>query len=147
MIKFITFSRVSVCVFTTCLTLLITSSAMAQEVEVVQGKTAEATDAVKGDPVKVKRQFRVHQGKPSASNRVSKLQANIKQCGAPCDMSGADSITAGEGGTRDHECDDNGNCHCFGAIDCVAMSKICAPDTLGCNDQGCLCKEGEGDGG
>ncbi|GJL97789.1 MAG: hypothetical protein DHS20C06_16060 [Hyphobacterium sp.] len=37
-----------------------------------------------------------------------------------------------------------GNCACAGASDCVAMAPICEDGTIGCNDYGCTCKEGDG---
>ncbi len=79
-----------------------------------------------------------------AIDPVAALTADIEQCGASCSMGGPNSISAGDGSVRDYDCNDDGNCHCFGAIDCVAMSKICAEGTLGCNDQGCVCTEGDG---
>ena len=71
----------------------------------------------------------------------TKLRADIEQCGAACTMGGSGMISAGTGTTRDYECVD-GNCHCFGAQDCVAMAPVCEEGTLGCNDQGCICEEG-----
>jgi hypothetical protein len=65
----------------------------------------------------------------------------MKLCGAACKSSAAGSITTGEKtGTADYQCQ-NGNCACTSIPDCVAMSKICAPDTTGCNDYGCTCAE------
>jgi len=43
----------------------------------------------------------------------------------------------------------SGNCACAGVQDCVDMKDICMPETLGCNQYGCTCKEGDsgGEGG
>lgn len=70
------------------------------------------------------------------------LRAAIKQCGRPCKMSGAGSIAAPGGGTLDYNCNEDGDCSCFGAKDCVAMSDVCKEGTMGCNKQGCVCEEG-----
>lgn len=40
----------------------------------------------------------------------------------------------------DHICK-GGNCACAGAHDCVGMVPHCVPETIGCNDYGCTCKE------
>lgn len=124
--------------------LMYTMPLVAQEREAA---VMQATEAVESEPVKMKRKLKIHKVKASEGNSLSQLKADIEQCGSACSMGGADSITAAGGGTRDYECDENGNCHCFGAVDCVAMNKICAPDTIGCNDQGCLCTEGDGGDG
>jgi hypothetical protein len=76
-----------------------------------------------------------------AIDPIAALQADIKQCGRSCNMGGPGSISAGGGTTLDYNCDENGNCSCFGSADCVAMAPICAEGTLGCNDQGCICEE------
>lgn len=104
----------------------------------VYAQEREATTEQK--TVKVKKSVRA----PArmAVDSAAKLRADIKQCGMPCSMGGSGSIAAPGGTTRDYDCDENGNCHCFGAMDCVAMSKICAEGTMGCNDQGCICEQG-----
>lgn len=70
------------------------------------------------------------------------LRAAIEQCGAPCRMGGSGRIAAPGGGTLDHTCNDDGDCSCFGAKDCVAMADVCKEGTMGCNKQGCVCEEG-----
>lgn len=127
--------------FVSMVVCLATLPVVAQETE---RATVSAVQSIKAEPEKMKR--KTVNVKVVKVDNLDQLRADIKQCGTACKVGGSGSISAGEGGTRDHECDDDGNCHCFGAIDCVAMSKICAPDTIGCNDQGCLCTEGEGDG-
>ena len=77
-----------------------------------------------------------------AVDPVSVLKADIQKCGRSCKMGSAGSISAGEGTTLEYNCDENGNCSCFGSADCVAMAPICEEGTLGCNDQGCICEEG-----
>ena len=87
---------------------------------------------------------------PQAQAALARLQQALeagdarkamKLCGAACKSSAAGSITTGEKtGTADYQCQ-NGNCACTSIPDCVAMSKICAPDTTGCNDYGCTCAE------
>jgi len=77
-----------------------------------------------------------------AIDPVAALTAEIQQCGTACSMGGPDSISSGGGTVLEYDCDENGNCSCFGAADCVAMAPICAEGTLGCNDQGCICEEG-----
>ena len=101
----------------------------------------EADRTTKTKTVKVKKPTRVTQV-AVAVDPVAVLTADIKQCGTSCAMGGPGSITSGEGVVRDYDCDENGNCHCFGSADCVAMAPICAEGTLGCNDQGCICEEG-----
>jgi hypothetical protein len=70
------------------------------------------------------------------------LRAAIEQCGAPCRMGGSGRIAAPGGGTLDYTCNEDGDCACFGAKDCVAMADVCKEDTMGCNKQGCVCEEG-----
>lgn len=43
-----------------------------------------------------------------------------------------------------HACS-GGNCACAGVEDCVGMvdDKICKPDTIGCNANGCACEEAD----
>ena len=79
-----------------------------------------------------------------ATDPAATLRAQIEKCGQSCMMGGSGKITSGEGTTLDYDCDENGNCACFGSSDCVAMAPICAEGTLGCNDQGCICEEGDG---
>ena len=79
-----------------------------------------------------------------AVDPVAALTAEIKKCGRSCMMGGSGKISAGGGTTLDYDCNEDGNCSCFGASDCVAMAPICVEGTLGCNDQGCICEEGDG---
>jgi len=90
--------------------------------------------------VKIKQATRIS-AKPAAMDPEAALRASIEQCGARCMIGGPGDIAA-PGGTLDYNCDENGNCACFGASDCVKMSDICKEDTIGCNDQGCICEEG-----
>jgi hypothetical protein len=86
--------------------------------------------------------------KPARATMASKeslLRADIKKCGAACMVGGSGKISAGTDTTADYTCTD-GNCACFGAADCVSMSEICAPDSMGCNDQGCICEEASSGG-
>lgn len=71
----------------------------------------------------------------------------IELCGSACQRSPSMTLSAGSTGeTRDYTCN-GGNCACAGAADCVAMAPICQEGTIGCNDYGCTCKEGDsGDG-
>ncbi|MGD8579801.1 MAG: hypothetical protein PVI46_10755 [Lysobacterales bacterium] len=93
------------------------------------------------------------QSRTATANEAASRPAAMKMraaepCGAKCEDSGA-RLAAPTVAPRDYECR-GGNCSCAGAEDCVAMKKICAPGTLGCNDYGCTCAEGEepeGDGG
>jgi hypothetical protein len=70
-----------------------------------------------------------------------------KQCGSECQGNPSSTLSTGTtGGARDHTCN-GGNCACAGASDCVLMAPICQEGTIGCNDYGCTCKEGDsGDG-
>jgi hypothetical protein len=112
----------------------------AQPVAAQQTTRAKSVDAVSAETVEVQKKVR----KPARAlfvDEEAQLRAAIEQCGASCSMGGPGMISAGEQVPADYECE-NGNCHCFGAQDCVAMSPICAEGTLGCNDQGCICEEG-----
>ena len=72
------------------------------------------------------------------------IQKAKKQCGRQCKSDPSMTLSTGEnGGTRDYTCN-GGNCACAGASDCVLMAPICEEGTLGCNDYGCTCKEGDG---
>jgi len=105
----------------------------------------ERASAQKQEPVQM-RQATVQSVKVSPDARADALRSAIEQCGRPCSMGGSKRFAApGGGGTGDHSCDDNGNCSCFGAKDCVVMSDICDKDTLGCNEHGCICKKASGD--
>ena len=65
----------------------------------------------------------------------------LKLCGSGCKSSSAGTISTGEKSeTADYQCQ-NGNCACTTIPDCVAMTKICAEGTTGCNDYGCTCAE------
>ena len=124
-----------------CAFLLNAPSVMAQE-----RSTAETKQAVDTETIKVKKMV----SKPmraKVANDEDQLRAAIEKCGAACRIGGPDSISAGDGTVLDYNCDENGNCSCFGAKDCVKMSSVCEEDTIGCNEHGCICKQGSGDGG
>lgn len=101
-----------------------------------QDRQPKSTDTVEAKPV-----LRVAPARAQI-DPVAALRAEIEQCGARCSIGGSGDIAAPGGGTLDYNCDENGNCACFGASDCVKMSDICKEDTIGCNDQGCICEEG-----
>jgi hypothetical protein len=111
-------------------TLLLGSPLMAQEEQEKSPERAKVRTAVQLAPAEV-------QGK-----RANALREQIRQCGAPCMMGGSGSIAAAGGSTLDFNCDENGDCACFGAKDCVAMADVCKEGTMGCNKQGCVCEEG-----
>lgn len=102
---------------------------------------AQETRAAATTVTKAKKPMRVSTA-TVAVDPAAALRAEIEKCGKSCMMGGSGKISAGGGGTLDYNCDENGNCSCFGASDCVAMAPICAEGTLGCNDQGCICEEG-----
>jgi len=125
---------------------LVTGSAIAQQ-------KATTTQAVKAEKPK--------QSIKAVSTRAPTLSMEMQQsleagdtrkafklCGSACQRSPSTSLSAEStgGGTREHTCN-GGNCACAGAADCVAMAPICQEGTIGCNDYGCTCKEGDsGDG-
>lgn len=82
-----------------------------------------------------------------AVDPVAQLTADIEQCGLPCRVGAANDIAAPGGGTLDYDCNEDGDCACFGAKDCVAMTDVCKEGTMGCNKQGCVCEKDTGDGG
>lgn len=45
----------------------------------------------------------------------------------------------GDDGLEAPDCK-NGGCSCNGVVDCVGMTELCVPDTIGCNDYGCACQ-------
>lgn len=61
-------------------------------------------------------------------------------CGADCGPIPGAKLRTPDGGSTRYTCN-NGNCACSGACDCVVMDDICMPDTIGCSDYGCSCKE------
>ena len=78
------------------------------------------------------------------SLEAGNIQKAKRQCGSQCQTDPSSTISSGENaGTVDYTCN-SGNCACAGASDCVAMAPICEEGTLGCNDYGCSCKEGDG---
>ncbi|NNE05406.1 MAG: hypothetical protein HKN15_06750 [Xanthomonadales bacterium] len=79
-----------------------------------------------------------------AVDPVVQLTADIRQCGMPCKVGGSGDIAAPGGGTLDYDCNEDGDCSCFGAKDCVAMSGVCKEGSMGCNKQGCVCEEDTG---
>lgn len=90
--------------------------------------------------------------KPAKTERVKRGDADglkkvIEQCGMPCKMGGSGTIAAPGGGTLDYNCDDDGNCSCFGAKDCVTMTDVCKEGSMGCNKQGCICEKDPDSGG
>jgi hypothetical protein len=108
---------------------------------------AQEEPARASEQVKMKKTLRV-KAVETTENDTDVLRAQIERCGAACLIGGSGTIAAPGGGTLDYDCDDNGNCACFGASDCVKMSDVCEEGTIGCNDQGCICKQGSGgDGG
>ena len=112
----------------------------AQETVKAQLRTAETAQT--SEAVKVKKPKRLARtAVVTELDDTAQLRAAIKQCGRACKMGGSGKIAA-PGGTLDYNCDDDGNCSCFGAKDCVAMSDVCAEGTMGCNKQGCICEEG-----
>ena len=105
----------------------------------------DSTEAQTRKTVKVKKQVRTAS---LAVDPVAQLTADIKQCGMPCKVGASGTIASPDGGgTRDYNCDDDGNCACFGASDCVKMTDVCKEGTMGCNDQGCICEEDPDSGG
>ncbi|MDX1460154.1 MAG: hypothetical protein R3348_03785 [Xanthomonadales bacterium] len=78
---------------------------------------------------------------------VAQLRAEIEQCGLPCRVRGSGDIAAPGGGTLDYDCNEDGDCSCFGAKDCVAMTDVCKEGTMGCNKQGCICEKDPDSGG
>lgn len=124
---------------------LVAGPAMAQQ-------TSAKVKAVKTE--KPKRSIKTVSARaPALSKELQKsLEAGntrqaIELCGSACQRSPSMTLSAGSTGeTRDYTCN-GGNCACAGAADCVAMAPICQEGTIGCNDYGCTCKEGDsGDG-
>ncbi|NIP18181.1 MAG: hypothetical protein GWM87_08520 [Xanthomonadales bacterium] len=74
----------------------------------------------------------------------SALLAN-PNCGSDCKPSPGAILKNpdGDGGETRYTCN-SGNCACSGACQCVAMEDICMPDTMGCSDYGCTCKQKAG---
>jgi hypothetical protein len=65
-------------------------------------------------------------------------------CGNNCKpLPGATLKNPSDGGGLRYTCK-GGNCACSGACQCVAMEDICMPDTIGCSDYGCSCKQKTG---
>ena len=92
----------------------------------------------------------VSQRAPTLSKEIQKsleagnIQKAKSQCGSECQSDRSMTISTGaNGGTLEYTCN-SGNCACAGASDCVAMTPICEEGTMGCNDYGCSCKEGDG---
>lgn len=119
---------------------------------VIAQQTAAKVKAVKTE--KPERSIKAVSARaPALSKELQKsLEAGntrqaIELCGSACQRSPSMTLSAGSTGeTRDYTCN-GGNCACAGAADCVAMVPICQEDTVGCNDYGCTCKEGDsGDG-
>jgi len=84
-------------------------------------------------------------GDPTLDARMQRAleTGDIKQataaCGAAC-APGGGKISAGTGGGQEKPDCTNGNCSCNGVVDCVGMTELCVPDTIGCNDYGCACQ-------
>jgi len=77
------------------------------------------------------------------SLEAGNIQKAKRQCGSQCQSNPSMTISTGENeGTMEYTCN-GGNCACAGASDCVLMAPICEEGTLGCNDYGCTCKEGD----
>jgi hypothetical protein len=103
--------------------------------------------AVEAEPAKLKLQSvdRATENNDLSKEMQEALEAGNHRkakslCGGRCKSDPSGQIATGATGTRDYTCN-GGNCACAGAVDCVAMTKICLPDTMGCNDYGCACKE------
>lgn len=120
---------------------LLAMSLSAQERATVQVEEKEAVLVQQAITAKPANPGRVKRGD------VEGLRAAIQQCGTKCDMSPSGTIAAPGSGPLDYNCDDDGNCACFGASDCVAMTDVCKEGTMGCNNQGCICEEDTGGGG
>jgi len=84
------------------------------------------------------------QTKPARQATLSAKPARATQPAATAST----RLAAPDGEPLKYICN-SGNCACAGVQDCVDMKDICAPETMGCNQHGCTCKEGEssGDGG
>jgi len=131
-------SLIAVCVISAA---LLAGPAIAQQ-------TAATTKTVKVETSKQTIQA-VSVRAPTLSKELQKsLEAGntrkaTKQCGSECQGSPQSTLSTGAtGGTRDYTCN-GGNCACAGAADCVLMAPICQEGTIGCNDYGCTCKEGD----
>ena len=137
------YSQQTICLVCLFVLLLITSSTEAQQ-------AVSATRAVKAEPAKQTVRIQKHRA-PTLSKEMQKslvedeLAAIVVLCGTACRSDPAGTISTSRS-TRDYTCN-GGNCACAGAADCVAMKPICQDDTIGCNDYGCTCKEGEADDG
>ena len=133
---------ITICLF---FALLAMGSAMAQQ-------AVSTTRAVKTEPQK--QTIKVSKVRtPTLSKELQKslesgnTRAAIRHCGSACQHDPSSTLATGTtGGTVEYTCN-SGNCACAGASDCVAMAPICQEGTIGCNDYGCTCKEGEPDGG
>lgn len=114
---------------TTCTTAGAQEAELKRQAAAITKKSRAVTAVVENDP-------------------VEQLTADIEQCGMACRVGGSGTIAAPGGGTLDYNCNDEGDCSCFGAKDCVAMTDVCKEGTMGCNKQGCVCeKDSGGDGG
>jgi len=110
---------------TTCTGLSAQESEVKRQATTIKKKTRAVTASIATDP-------------------VAELTAEIRQCGTPCIMGGSGTIAAPGGGTLDYNCNEDGDCSCFGAKDCVVMADVCKEGTMGCNKQGCVCEEDSG---
>ena len=130
-----------ICSFSTfCILTLVAGPLDANEILMAQLQSTEAAQSA--ETVKVKQTRKVaHVPVAAESDEAAQLRVAIKRCGTACRMGGAGNIAAPGGGTLDYECNDDGDCSCFGAKDCVAMAGICAEGSMGCNKQGCVCTE------
>lgn len=84
---------------------------------------------------------------PAGAGELSKALQGALENGDPVRVEGSPGrLTAAPGDGLRYTCN-GGNCACAGAADCVDMisnDKKCQDGTVGCNDYGCTCKEGEG---
>lgn len=83
---------------------------------------------------------------PAGAGQLSRALQNALEKGDPVRVEGSGGRLVAAPGTAGYTCN-GGNCACAGAADCVDMitvDKKCNEDTIGCNDYGCTCKEGDG---
>ena len=76
--------------------------------------------------------------------RQTTIRAQPAQATQPASTASARLTTPGSEPLK-YICN-SGNCACAGVQDCVDMKDICAPETMGCNQHGCTCKEGDSGG-
>ena len=73
--------------------------------------------------------------------QAATAQMAERDCGSDCPEAPDSKLAIpSDGGATRYTCN-SGNCACSGACQCVAMEDICMPDTMGCSDYGCTCKQ------